>query len=267
MAHMGTGGIGSHLASMFKGNEKDVAYDFGWGFAWSRGFLIGWIVFLAAAIGLLIVNSSLYIVSGILFLVSLQLFMGDLAIRFINRMDSELILPYVDLLKTDKDLILDAGCGSGRTSIAVSKIMKNGHIIAVDRFDADYITDGGKKLIERNLKIAKITDRVDIESQDITAMTFEEGTFDAAVSSYVMDHLDDKRKGLKEINRVLKKDGRMLLMVVVPNYFTLMIFSLISRLKLVSVKEWGSMFMESGFKCIDSGNINGGYYFLLEKTV
>jgi SAM-dependent methyltransferase len=257
----------SHMMGLFGSKAKDNVYDFGWGFAWSWGFLIGWVLFLAMAIGVLVINNSLYILSGILFLVSLQLFLGDIAIRFISKMASELVLPYVDLLRSDRDLILDAGCGSGRTSIAVGKIMKNGRVVAVDRFDADYIASGGKKLLERNLKIAKMTDRVDIQAQDITALTFENETFDAAVSSYVLDHLDDKRKALKEINRVLKKGGRMLLMVVVPNYFTLMIFSVISRLRLVSVKGWSGLFSESGFKCLESGDINGGHYFLLEKTV
>jgi hypothetical protein len=82
----------------------------------------------------------------------------------------------------------------------------------------------------------------------------------------MLDHLgDDKLKGLSEINRVLKINGRMLLMVVVPNYFTLMIFSAVSRLKLISVKDWDRLFKESGFKSLESGDINGGHYFLLEK--
>lgn len=266
MGHMG-GASHSHMKGMLKRKAKDDVYDFGWGFAWSWGFLLGWILFLAIGIGILVINHSLYILSAISFLIALQLFLGDIAIRYIARMSSELVLPYVDLLKSDKDVILDAGCGSGRTSIAVSKIMKGGRIVAVDRFDADYIADGGKKLLERNLEIAKISDRVDLQAQDITALKFADGTFDAAVSSYMLDHLgDDKLNGMTEINRVLKKDGRMLLMVIVPNYLTLMIFSAISRLKLISVKEWGRLFKESGFKCVDSGDINGGYYFLLEKA-
>jgi SAM-dependent methyltransferase len=267
MEHMKGAGH-SHMMGMLKRKAKDDVYDFGWGFAWRWGFLLGWILFLAMGIGILIINSSLYIVSAVMFLIALQLFLGDLALRYISRMNSELVLPYVDLLKSDKDVILDAGCGSGRTSIAVSKIMRGGRIVAVDRFDADYIADGGKKLLERNLKIAKIADRVDLQAQDITALNFANGTFDAAVSSYMLDHLgDDKLKGLSEINRVLKKNGRMLLLVMVPNYLTLMIFSAVSRLKLISVKDWGLLFKESGFKSLESGDINGGHYFLLEKTV
>ena len=257
----------THLKGLFRRKTRDNAYDFGWGMAWRWGFLIGSILCLVIAVGIFAVNSGLFLLSGMFFLIALQLFMGHLALRFIYRMDSELVLPYVNLLSSDRDLILDAGCGSGRTSIAVGKIMKNGKIIAVDRFDADYIEEGGKKLLERNLKIANIRDRVDIQTRDITDLKFEEGTFDAAVSSYMFDHLgDEKLKGLREINRVLKKGGKFLLIVVIPNYFTYMLFSVISRLSLISVREWKKLFREANFKCISEGDINGGHYFLLEKA-
>ena len=195
-----------HAEGSFRRKVDDNVYDFGWGMGWRWGFLIGSILLLVIAAGILVVNSSLFLLSGILFLVALQLFMGDLAIRFIHKMDSELVLPYVDLLVSDKDLILDVGCGSGRTSIAVGKIMKNGRIVAVDRFDADYIEDGGKMLLERNLKIANISDRVEIQTRDITNLMFVDGTFDAAVSSYVLDHMGNKKlKALSEnLSRSLK---------------------------------------------------------------
>ena len=256
-----------HLKGLFRRKTRDSTYDFGWGMTWRWGFLIGSILCLVIAVSIFAVNSGLFLISGIFFLGALQLFMGDLALRLIYRMDSELVLPYVDLLSSDRDLILDAGCGSGRTSIAVGKIMKNGKVVAVDRFDADYIEEGGKKLLERNLKIANIRDKVVIETQDIISLKFEDRKFDAAVSSYMFDHLGNKKlNGLREINRVLRKGGKFLLIVAVPNYFTYMIFSVISRLKLISVKDWKQLFRESGFKCIDEGDVNGGHYFLLERA-
>jgi SAM-dependent methyltransferase len=264
MKHMG--GI-KHAGGLFRRKVDDGVYDFGWGIGWRWGFLVGGIIFLVIAVSLLVVNNNLFILSGILFLLALQFFMGDLAIRFIHKSDSELVLPYVDLLRSDRDLILDAGCGSGRTSIAVGKIMRNGRIVAVDKFDANYIDNGGKMLIERNLKIANIRDRADIRTQDIMDLTFEDGTFDAAVSSYVFDHMgNNKFKALTEVSRVLKKGGKFLLIVVVPNYFTYMLFSVISRLKLITVKEWMSLFREANLNCLGDGDINGGHFFLLEKT-
>lgn len=270
MAHMETGGMHSHMASMFRGKVKDDEYDFGWGFMWKWGFLIGWVVFLVAAVGVLIINSSQYLLTalaGILLLVALLLFLADIAIRFISQADSEMVLPFVDLFKSDKDLILDAGCGHGRTSIAMSKVMKNGRIVAIDRFDAEYIENGGRKLLERNLKIAGITDRVDIQKHDVTDLKFNDETFDAAVSSFMIDHIgNSKLKGLTEVNRVLKKNGRFLLMVMAPNFFT-RIMGVLSffQFRAISVEEWNRLFAEAGFKTIADGEINLGHYFLLEK--
>lgn len=273
MAHTHTGGMHSHIASHFQGKVKDDEYDFGWGFVWKWGFFIGWIIFLAAAVGVLILSSSQYLLTalaGVLLLITLMLLLVDIAIRYISQADSELILPFVDLFRSDKDLILDAGCGHGRTSIATSKVMKNGRIVAIDRFDADYIENGGRKLLERNMKIAGITDRVDIQKHDVTDLKFEDGTFDAAVSSYMIDHLggNDKLKGLKEVNRVLKKNGRFLLMVTTPNFFMKVMRALtLWQFKPLSVDDWNRLFAEAGFKTVSDGELNLGHFFLLEKNV
>ena len=268
MAHMRAGTKNTHkMAAAFGRRANNPEYDFGWGFTSRWGFFIGWISFLTMSVGTLIISRSLYILSGLLFLVALQLFMGDLVVRRIHNMGSELVLPYVDLLTSDNNLVLDAGCGAGRTSIAVSKILKNGRIIAVDTFGAPYIDDGGKKLLENNLKVANVTDKVEIQTQDVTALKFEKETFDAAVSSYVIDHLaKDQLKALKEINRVLKKNGKLLLIIMLPNYAAIMVFNIISILVLTSRKKWNQLFKEAMFTCIDSGDLNGGHYFLLEKA-
>jgi SAM-dependent methyltransferase len=268
MAHIRAGTENTHkMASALRRRSNNLEYDFGWGFTWRWGFFIGWILSFAMSVGTFIVNRSLYILSFLLFLVALQLFMGDLVVQRIHNMDSELVLPYVDLLTSDNNLVLDAGCGAGRTSIAVSKILKNGRIIAVDTFDAPYIDDGGKKLLEKNLTVANVTDKVEIQTQDITALKFEKETFDAAVSSYVLDHLGkDQLKALQEINRVLKKNGRLLLIIMLPNYATFMVFNVISILMLTSRKKWNQLFKEAKFTCIDGGDLNGGHYFLLEKA-
>lgn len=47
---------------------------------------------------------------------------------------------------------------------------------------------------------------------DMTCLPFEDGTFDAVTLGYVIEHLDDPRPGLREIHRVLRPGGRMLLL-------------------------------------------------------
>ena len=145
--------------------------------------------------------------------------------------------------------------------------MKNGKIVAYDRFDSDYIENGGQTLLERNLKIAGIQDKVEIKKGDITEISYNAETFDSAISSYMMDHLGKyKLDGLKDINRVLKPGGKFLLIVFVPGVATFSVFNFFC-LSLTSRKVWRKLFEHSNFILKEEGAINTGIYFLVEKPL
>ncbi len=203
-------------------------------------------------------------VAFIIFLVALNSFVGGLIVRKFNSSDL-LTIPYVDLLKSDKDQVLDACCGSGRSTIALAMVIKNGHITAFDRFDADYIDKGGRTLLESNLQKINLLNKVTIVQGDVTEMNFENNTFDAAFSSYAFDHLgNQKLKALQEVNRVLNEKERFLLIVIVPSLQTFFFSSLLSFL-IPSSKSWHKLFEKSNFALKDEGVINIGRYFLVEK--
>ena len=44
----------------------------------------------------------------------------------------------------------------------------------------------------------------------IEDMPFDDGIFDVAISNCVLNLMSDKLKGYKEINRVLKKGGKLI---------------------------------------------------------
>jgi SAM-dependent methyltransferase len=245
---------------------KTSKFNFGWGKTWTFGFLAGGVTFLVLSVAIDIFLPSLRLVALVPFLIALNLFAGDAILRFVNRMESELVLPFVDLFTSDHDLILDAGCGHGRTSIAVSKVARKGRIVALDRFDASYIENGGKTLLEANLKTANITERVQIVQGDVTNLKFDNDTFDTLVSSYMMDHLGEKKMpALQEFNRVLKPGGKFLLVVIVRNYATFAIASFLSLVAMGTKESWRELFRQTNFRLLEEGDINGGAYFLLEK--
>ena len=70
-------------------------------------------------------------------------FAGGLTTRAARRYEAAL-LPAVNLLSGDDSLVLDAGCGAGRTSVALGRAFKKSNIVALDRFDSNYIEDGGR---------------------------------------------------------------------------------------------------------------------------
>jgi SAM-dependent methyltransferase len=244
--------------------KMEGKYYFGWSFGWMNMFWMMGLVFVLASVSVYIYNPSLVWLSLILFLISLNLFAGNFTLRSSKKM-SFLTLPFVDLLNKDNSRVIDLGCGSGRTTLALSKVMKEGKIIGFDRFDSDYIENGGKSLIERNIKIAGITERVELVEGDATEMPFEDRTFDAAISAYMMDHLGKhKLTVLNEVYRTLKPGARFLLIVFVPGFATFSVFNVMC-FSLTSRKGWEKLFNQSNFKIVDEGAINTGVYFLVEK--
>ncbi len=101
--------------------------------------------------------------------------------------------------------ILEVGCRSGN----LTQFYHQGNeVVGVD-VDRNALKEFEKRL---NLK----GHWVDVDSE---RLPFNEGQFDVVVFSEVMEHLRFPQKALAEINRVLKKGGRMI--GSVPNSFRL----------------------------------------------
>jgi SAM-dependent methyltransferase len=229
-------------------------------FPWILG-----LVFLIASIGVFFYFKSLYIqiMSLPLILLSANFFMGTYVTRNFSKTDN-MTLPFVDLFSSDEDLILDAGCGSGRATIGVSKVWKNGQIVAMDLFESGEDI-ASRNLLEENLKIAGITERVRIVKGDVLNLEFEDNTFDAAISVLLVNNLGKaKLKGLEELFRVLKPGGKIL--IIVPT-FSLQTFAVMSVFSLIltSSNKWQFLFEQAGFSLLDTGIINFGKFFLLQK--
>ena len=98
-------------------------------------------------------------------------------------------------------LVLEAGCGKGRHSFIVSSF-------------------GPKKLFSADLSEAVFIARRNVRGEncafvrcDIKSLPFEEAMFDLVFSVGVLHHLDKPAEGLKELWRVLKPGGKLLLWV------------------------------------------------------
>lgn len=247
------------------GKMTEEKYDFGGSslfenFPWILGS-----VFFIASVSLFFYFNSLYIqvLALPLLLLSANFFMGTYVAWNFTKTDN-MTLPFVDLLSSDSDLILDAGCGSGRATIELSKVFKNGEIVALDLFEGSEDI-ASRKLLNENLKIAGITDRVRIVQGDVTNLEFEDNTFDSSISVLLMNTLGKaKLTGLKELFRVLKPGGKVLIIVPTINLQTFAVMSVFSLI-LTSSNKWRFLFQQAGFNLIDEGLINFGRFFLLQK--
>lgn len=223
-------------------------------------------IFFGASMIIFFYFESLYIqvLSLPLLLLSVNFFIGGFVARNFTKTDN-MTLPFVDLFSSDEDLILDAGCGSGRATVELSKVSKNGQIVALDLFNPKSESINSMELLEKNLKIAGITNRVRIVQGNVTNLEFQDNMFDAIISTLLVNNLGKaKLNGLKELYRVLKPGGKCLIVVPTTSLQTFAVMSVISLI-LTSPKEWRSLFEQAGFRLLDEGTINFGTFFLLQK--
>jgi SAM-dependent methyltransferase len=100
--------------------------------------------------------------------------------------------------------ILDAGCGNGRYTRFLLRRADPGALIT----GFDY----SQKMLRR-ARESLDSDRVTHVAADLTRLPYADGCFDAAVCGWVLEHLPDPRPGLRELARVLRPGGKLLLMV------------------------------------------------------
>lgn len=245
-------------------NGEPASFDFGWAPAWTHGPWIGALILAAASVAIQVAKPGYWPVAMLLTLLVAGFFVGGLVTRTTGRYEHA-VLPMVDLLSGEENVVLDAGCGAGRTTVALGRALKKCRIVALDRFDSDYIEDGGGLLLKQNLRRAGLGERVRIEQGDLTALPFPDQTFDAAASAHAIDHLGPQREqGLREILRVLKPGGRFLLIVWVPSW-TMFAIANVLALSLSPKRSWRRMAASVGFVLSDAGMFNGYWFALLKK--
>ena len=96
--------------------------------------------------------------------------------------------------------ILDAGCGSGRNMIDLAR----------------HGTVTGVELSQTSVELARERASGEVIEGSVLEMPFEAGRFDLAASLDVIEHLEDDLAALRELRRVVKPGGTLL--VTVPAY-------------------------------------------------
>jgi SAM-dependent methyltransferase len=96
--------------------------------------------------------------------------------------------------------ILDAGCGSGRNMVELAR----------------YGQVTGIELAAASVAAARARGVGEVIHGSVYELPFAAGSFDLAVSFDVIEHLDDDRLALRELHRVVRGDGRLI--VTVPAY-------------------------------------------------
>ena len=101
----------------------------------------------------------------------------------------------------EDDMILDIGCGGGKNIERFAKEITSGKVVGID-----YSEVSVEKSIELNQK-AIGAGKVEVIQASVSEMPFEDNTFDIITGFETIYFWPDFINDLKEVNRVLKKDG------------------------------------------------------------
>jgi len=110
--------------------------------------------------------------------------------------------------------ILDIGCGSGRHTCAASRLEKV-VVIGSDVSLKDVKEARNRLVYEESLGCQRGGYWATLVS-DITGLPFPDDYFDMVICSEVLEHIPDQERAIKEMTRVLKPGGD--LVVSVPRY-------------------------------------------------
>lgn len=159
--------------------------------------------------------------------------------------------PCIEGFKEVKGRVLDVGCGYGFATKTLAKERKDLMIYGIDR---------DKKRI---LEAKRHKEGVSFQVADAERIPFEDKYFSAVMSLEVLEHVDDPKKVLSEINRVLKPGGIFFLTTPLegdPSNFYGFFYehfnydphkSLYGHIQKFSLTNLKQMIRKSGFKVLE----------------
>ena len=100
----------------------------------------------------------------------------------------------------------DLGCGTGQMTAALAPFVR--HVIAVDTSAA---------MLQAAKKRLQDFENVDLRRGDLESLPIDDARLDAATLALVLHHLPEPGRALTEVGRVLKPQGRLIVVDMLPH--------------------------------------------------
>lgn len=166
-------------------------------------------------------------------------FVGKTMLKIMNSAHSQMMtwgLSKIDI--GDKSVILDVGCGGGKTIKILSSIIKQGRIYGID-----YSEDAVLASLKENQEDVN-KGKVIIEQSSVSSMPFLDDLFDLVTAFQTHYFWPDLKNDVKEVNRILKPKGHFLLVAEIYKInYHMTAYKTVEALK--------ELFMNSGFSNIN----------------
>jgi SAM-dependent methyltransferase len=158
-----------------------------------------------------------------------------------------------EIWQGDPSRVLEVGCGTGDFTARVRDALR-GHLIAVDL----------------SVRMAALTKarRIDALAADIQRLPFDDDVFEVVLANRVLYHVPDLDRGLREIARVLRPAGRLIVVTYSSTHLE-EVGRLLERAMISSVfsKETGVTAMARYFATVDSREVSGTAEFRTHEAL
>jgi arsenite methyltransferase len=109
---------------------------------------------------------------------------------------------------------LDLGCGRGAVLLLAAQHLTTGRAVGVDLWRSADQSGNSAATARRNAIAEGVADRVELHTGDMTALPFEENSFDLVLSSLAIHNISGRagrEKAISEAVRVLRPGGRLMI--------------------------------------------------------
>ncbi|HHU01620.1 MAG TPA: class I SAM-dependent methyltransferase [Christensenellaceae bacterium] len=127
----------------------------------------------------------------------------DVFVNVINAKTHKTLCKEIEPLFSPTDTVLECACGTGMLTRVIAP--KCREIIA---------TDFSKNMVEKTQAKCKSHKNIRFMVEDIINLSFDDASFDKVIAANVLHLLDDPYQALKELDRVCKPGGK----IIIPTY-------------------------------------------------
>jgi len=186
-----------------------------------------------------------------------------------TKTNQKLINDMINSLKIKGDeIVLDSGCGRGFFSNLIAKKLDKGKVFGIDIEDKIISSKDVLKIATENAAIEGVSDKTEFIKADVLSLPFKKNTFDIVVCISVLEYLDWKKEcgiALKEIKRVLKPNGTLLLFEMIKSFRGFFIYNPFFCYKLKTKKQWRNIVIKEGFIELQSFEDKGRVAFIYKN--